>query len=60
MKKIGNLIKIYINNNKKYNKKIKKNILNFKLVIFYNYCNKLEISNKQFYNAYSTILKEQI
>ena len=46
LKKIGNFIKIYINNNKKYSKKNKNKILNFKFVIFYNYCNKLGIFNK--------------
>jgi len=39
-------MKIYTNNNKKYSEKNKNNILNFKLAIFYNYCNKLEILNK--------------
>ena len=39
-------MKIYTNNNKKYGKKNENNILNFKFVIFYNYCNKLKILNK--------------
>jgi len=39
-------MKIYTNNNKKYNEKNKNKILNFKFAIFYNYYNKLEIFNK--------------
>jgi len=46
LKKIKDFMKIYINDNKKYSKKNKNNILDFKFAIFYDYCNKLGISNK--------------
>jgi hypothetical protein len=50
------LIKIYNNDKKKFTGKIY-DIFDIKLRIFYNYYAKVGLSNTQYYNAFSVMLK---
>ena len=58
LKLLTELIKLYLNQENKFSKKLY-NILNLKLYIFYNCCQKVGIESNQYYNAYSIILKGQ-
>src|SRR6266567_2284750 len=52
------LTKLYSDQEKKFSGELY-NVLNLKLYIFYNYCQKVGIEFNQYYNAYSVILKGQ-
>jgi hypothetical protein len=51
-------MKIYNNDKKKFTGKIY-DILNIKLRVFYNCCVKVGLSNIQYYNAFSVMLKRR-
>jgi hypothetical protein len=53
---LTDLIKIYSNNDKKYNRE-EYNILDIKLQVFYNCCSKIGLPETQCYYAYSIMLK---
>jgi hypothetical protein len=55
-KLLTDLMKIY-NNNKKYGGELY-NILNIKLQVFYNYCNKVGVPEDQYHNAFLVMLKD--
>ena len=49
-------IKLYLDQEKRFGGELY-NILNSKLHIFYNYCQKVGLEPNQYYNAYSVMLK---
>ena len=49
-------MKLYLDQENKFNKELY-NILNSKLRIFYNCCQKVGIEPDQYYNTYSVMLK---
>ena len=51
-------MKLYLDQEKKFGKELY-DVLNLKLCIFYNYCQKVGIESDQYYNAYSVMLKGQ-
>ena len=57
-KLLTDLIKIY-NNNNKYRGELY-NILNIKLQVFYNCCNKVRLPKDQYYNTFSVMLKNHV
>jgi hypothetical protein len=57
MKLLTDLMKTYNDNNKKYGGELY-DILNVKLQIFYNYCNKIGLPEDQYQNAFSLMLKD--
>ncbi len=57
-KELTNLTKLYSNDNNKYGGEIY-DILDAKLQIFYNYCNKAGIRQQQRYYAFLIMLKER-
>ena len=50
------LTKLYLDQEKRFSGELY-NILNSKLRIFYNYCQKVRLEPNQYYNAYSVMLK---
>jgi hypothetical protein len=57
MKLLTDLMKTYNNDNKKYSGELY-DILNVKLQIFYDYCNKIGLPEDQYYNTFSLMLKD--
>jgi hypothetical protein len=52
-------MKIYNNDKKKFTGEIY-DIFNIKLRVFYNYCVKIGLSDTQYYNAFSVMLKGRV
>jgi hypothetical protein len=55
---IMDLFKLYQSNNKKYTKELY-DILNIKLRVFYNCCEKVGLQKDQYYNTFSAMLKDR-
>src|SRR6266702_4540091 len=57
-KLLTKLIKLYLDQEKKFSRELY-NVLNLKLCIFYNYCQKVGIESNQYHNTYSVMLRGQ-
>src|SRR6266700_514568 len=58
LKLLTELTKLYLDQEKKFSGELY-DVLNLKLYIFYDCCQKVRIKSNQYYNTYSVILKDQ-